>query len=95
MIKSWSWDKSAIAFTSFLSITAPEGLQGEFNMIALVFEVIFSFTSSIFNFKLFSIEHSTETGLASLSFMQASYERKLGSGRRISSPFSKNACAHI
>ena len=80
---------------SSLSITAPVGLDGEFKKIAFVFGVIFSKTSSAFNLNSFSILQSTGTMLPPARFMTDSYRRKLGSGKRISSPGSINAWALI
>ena len=91
--KSLSIDKSAIALMSSFSITAPVGLDGEFNMIAFVLSVIFSATSSAFNLNSFSILQSTGTMLPPARFSTASYNKKLGFGKITSSPFSMNACA--
>ena len=95
MMKSLSIDKSAIALMSSFSITAPVGFDGEFNIIAFVFLVIFSSTSSAFNLNSFSILHSTGIVCPSAKLTQASYDKKLGFGNITSSPFSMNACAHI
>ena len=65
-------DKSAIAFMSSLSITAPVGFDGEFKIIAFVLSVIFSWTSSAFNLNSFSILQSTDTGVPPAKLTQAS-----------------------
>ena len=44
---------------SSFSITAPVGFEGEFNMMAFVFLVSFSATSSAFSLNSFSILQST------------------------------------
>ena len=76
---------------SSFSITAPVGFDGEFNMIAFVFSVIFSSTSFACSLNSFSILHSTGTTFPSANFTQASYDKKLGLGSNTSSPFSINA----